>query len=113
MGGHGVDVGVPILQPLIEQGGPAGRAVGHHEPDIGSLGHLGLDPVQEWCIDDRHHGVRVVEEIAEVGGPGEETHRDRDGPDTHGAQKGGREGRGVVEDQEHPLLTMDPEISEA
>ena len=54
----------------------------------------------------------VVEEIAEVVGPGQEVDRDRDSPDPHRSEKDSREHGGVVDDQQNAVLPTHAQVAE-
>ena len=102
------------LEPGVEGLGAVRRtAVGDNQANRWSCRHLGPDHVEKTAVDDGDGGVGVIEEIAEVVGPGQEVDRNRHRPDPHRPEKGGGKGGGVVEDQQDPVLPANPHVTKS
>ena len=113
MGGHRIDFIRRLLDPVVEGLGTGWhRPVGDNEANRWSSRHLGPHHVEKDRVDDGNGGVGVVEEIAEVVGPGQEVDRDRHRPDPHRPEKSRGESRGVIEDEQHPVLSSQPHLTQ-
>ena len=79
---------------------------------VGPLGQGRLEAGHQRRLDHEHPGVAVVQVVEVVVDPVHRVHRNRHGADPHRPQKGGGKGRRVVEDHEHALLALDPQLAQ-
>ena len=95
MSGHRVDFARASSIQESREPAPSGASpLATIRLDLRSCCHLGPHHFEKAAVDDGDGGIRVVEEIPEVVGPGQEVDRNRHRPDPHRAEKGGREKRG-------------------